>query len=268
MFSALCSLIILAGVLLPLSARGAEMVWSKDDVGQLWLQIIGRIDDDDDAKFKSMLIGAINRGEQITNVSIYSQGGQWSSAIKIGRYIRTMHLTTVAPQLVPLLGRRNCALYATNGRMTVLEYDPVRHQGDPRCTCARECLLIWVAGTIRVGNAVQIHPVSSQEDDDGKLPVEQASYVDAASRAIIDGYLQEMGVPEVMTERMFNISSDKIEYLTKEERDVLSRRTDHALFSSRCALHAATSPAALACENAVTRELYWQGARQITHRND
>jgi hypothetical protein len=76
MLRPMCFLLILVGVLLPLTAHGSEMILSKDEVGQLWLQIIGRIGDGDDVKFKSMLIDAINRGEQIANVSIYSSGGR------------------------------------------------------------------------------------------------------------------------------------------------------------------------------------------------
>ena len=55
MLKALCSLVILAAALLSSSARGSEMFFSTDDVGQMWLQIVGRIDDGDDVKFRNML---------------------------------------------------------------------------------------------------------------------------------------------------------------------------------------------------------------------
>jgi hypothetical protein len=149
-------LLILAAALLPLGARASEMFFSTDDVGQMWLQIVGRIDDGDDAKFKNMLVEAINRGQQIERVSIYSAGGHVGAAMKIGRYIRTMHLSTVAPQLVPLLGRQTCDIHTMAGRVTVLEYEPLRNRGDPRCMCGGECFLVWAAGSVRYGDGVQI----------------------------------------------------------------------------------------------------------------
>ena len=74
--SALYSLIIFVGALLPINASGAEMTLAKDEVGQLWLQIIGRIDEGDDLKFKSILVDVIDRGEQITDVARFLKEGE------------------------------------------------------------------------------------------------------------------------------------------------------------------------------------------------
>jgi hypothetical protein len=269
---AICSLIILAGALFPVNARGSEMIFSKDDVGQLWLQIMGRIEDGDDVKFKIMLMDAINRGEQIANVSIYSPGGRAVPTIKIGRYIRTMHLSTVAPQLVPLLRRHTCSIHTLSGRTTFIHYDPWSNRGDPRCICENECFLIWAAGTARLGNAMQIYRVSRQRDDDAELLGSQTRDVHANSQEVIGDYLHEMGIPSAIVARMFSSTSDKREYLTKEERDMLADRTRllwlEELLSARCRHYAATSPAALACEKAVIRDLYWKGAQQLLSRYD
>jgi hypothetical protein len=268
MLRVICSLVVLAGVFLSSNVRGLEMVFSKDDVGQLWLQIMGRIDDGDDVKFRNMLIDAIDRDEQIANVSIYSPGGRGLPAMKIGRYIRTMRLSTVAPQLVPLLGEQICDIHTMSGRTNILKYDPRRNRGDPRCTCAGECFLIWAAGTTRLGSAVQIHRISLQGDDDAKLSGAEATDMHASGQEIIADYLREMGIPRVTIDRIFSLSPDKIEYLTQDERDVLAYKTDQELFNARCRHHAATSPAALACERAVIRELYWEGAQRILSQSD
>jgi hypothetical protein len=61
MLQALYILVIFAGVLLPLNVRGAEMSLAKDEVGQLWIQIIGRIDEGDDLKFRGILVDEIKR---------------------------------------------------------------------------------------------------------------------------------------------------------------------------------------------------------------
>ena len=81
------------------------MFFSTDDVGQMWLQIVGRIDDGDEVKFKNMLVDAINRGEQIAKVSVYSPGGRVDPAMKIGEYIRTMHLSTFKNPAAPAVKR-------------------------------------------------------------------------------------------------------------------------------------------------------------------
>ena len=90
----------------------------------------------------------------------------------------------------------------------------------------------------------------------------------ASGQGIIADYLREMGVPKATIDRMFSLSSDEIEHLTQDERDVLAHKTDQDLFNARCRHHAATSPAALACERAVARELYWDGAKRISGQND
>jgi len=265
-------LVILAGALMPSSVRGSDMTFSKDDVGQLWLQIIGRIDDGDDAKLKSMLIDAINRGDQIVNVSIYSPGGRAPSAMRIGRYIRALHLTTVAPQLVPLLGQQTCRIYTMSGRATVLDYDPWRHRGDPRCTCAGECFLIWAAGAARVGDAVQIHRISLSREDFEGLSDAQGADVEAIGQMVIAEYLREAGIPAATIDRISRISPDRVEHLTRDERDALEYKPGlpwaEGPFRARCRQHTATSPAALACEKAVARELYWEGARRLLSGHD
>jgi hypothetical protein len=180
-------LLILASALLPAIARASEMFFSTDDVGQTWLQIVGRIDDGDDAKFKNMLVGAINRREQIERVSIYSPGGRVGPAMRIGRYIRTLHLSTVAPQLVPLLGRQTCDVHTMSGRTTVLEYEPLRNRGDPRCMCAGECFLIWAAGSVRYGDGVQIRRITARAEDEGKRADPPATHL-PSSHKIIEEY--------------------------------------------------------------------------------
>jgi hypothetical protein len=264
-------LLILASALLPAIARASEMFFSTDDVGQTWLQIVGRIDDGDDAKFKNMLVGAINRREQIERVSIYSPGGRVGPAMRIGRYIRTLHLSTVAPQLVPLLGRQTCDVHTMSGRTTVLEYEPLRNRGDPRCMCAGECFLIWAAGSVRYGDGVQIRRITARAEDEGKRADPPATHL-PSSHKIIEEYLGDIGVPEATISRIFNAAPDKMEYLTRHERNVLTNPRAlpllGELFGARCSQHAPTSPAMLACEKAILRELYWEGAKELLAEND
>jgi hypothetical protein len=257
-------LFLLVTALMPLHARGMEMVAWTDDVGRLWLQLTGRIEEGDDATFKSMLTAAIKRGEQITNVAIYSPGGEAAPAMKIGRYIRALHLTTVAPQLVPLLRQHVCN-FRTEGGRTNVYYDPSANRGDARCTCAGECFLIWAAGSTRVGEAVQIHRMPLQEHEHTMPSEASTTEFDAGEQKVVDQYLHDMGIGEPTRARLANISKDRMEYLTRDERDVLVGQTPQSkeMIGARCRRHAAGSPAALDCQDRIISELYWTGAKQI-----
>jgi hypothetical protein len=268
MLRTICLLVIFAGALLPLNARGSDMIVFRDDVGQLWLQIMGRIDEGDDIKLKDTLIGAIHRGEQIENVLLYSSGGRLSPAMKIGRYIRTMRLTTVVPQLVPLVQRQICHIHDVTGRTAMVDYDAREHRGDARCTCAGACFLIWAAGATRQGDAVRIHRLSAHGDEDAGTP----AAVETSSQRDVEDYLRDMGIPGATIDRMSGIGADRIEYLNRDEGAALTSKTAlpllQELFAARCHDHAASSPAALACERAVVRELYWQGADRLLRQPD
>jgi hypothetical protein len=270
MLQVLYILVIFAGVLLPLNARGAEMTLAKDEVGQLWIQITGRIDEGDDLKFRGILVDAIKRGEQITDVATFSQGGLMLPAINIGKYIRTMHLRTVAPSLVPVVRRHICYISAMNGPTTMLEFDPVSNRGDARCTCAAECFLIWAAGSRRSGAAVQLHRLPWQREEHAKSFSE--TEMDMSIEKLLDAYLREMGVPIATIMRMSGISSANLAYLTKDELGTLTSMTGvpwlQGLFAASCSHYSVGSPAELECENGVIRELYWNGARELLNQKE
>jgi hypothetical protein len=264
-FRTLYILINFVAALLPLNARGAEITLAKDDVGQLWIQIVGRIDEGDDLRFKGILVDAINRREQITDVATFSQGGLTLPAINIGKYIRTMHLRTVAPSLVPVIRRHICYLSTMNGQTTMLEFDPVSNRGDARCTCAAECFLIWAAGSRRSGAAVQLHRLPWDREVHANSSSEPE--MDASIETVLDAYLREMGVPVATIMRMSGISAANLAYLTKDELGTLTSMAGipwlQELFAAHCSHYAVRSPAELKCENSVIRELYWNGAREL-----
>jgi hypothetical protein len=270
MLRAILSVCMLAGALLAQNARALDMSVSQDDVGQLWLQLTGRIEDGDEARFKALLVEAFARGQHIENVATYSSGGQVGAAMKIGGYVRTLHMTTVAPDLMPVLGRHLCKMHAEAGR-GIVTYDPRTHQGDARCTCSGECLLIWVAGLVRAGNAGQIRRIAVPEQVGAIASDASAMDMHADSRQAIEAYLRAAGASETTISRMFDVSPDKLEYLSKEERAALDasslQRLNEAI-GARCRDHAASSPAALACEKGVIRELYWRGAEQLSSQTE
>jgi hypothetical protein len=264
---ALYLLVVMLIVWVPQHALGAEMSFGKDDVGQLWLQVVGPIGEGDDARFRSMLVDAIGQQLQINNVSIYAPGGSAIPAMKIGRYVRMLHLTTVAPEALPLLRLRICRLYSMSGKPTVIDYNPLTGRGDSRCICAGECFLVWSAGTARIWSGVELRRIS--EHGEPARPVPNA---DGATPAIVADYLREMSIPEPTIVRITALHPGESEYLTADERNMLETKTGlprpEEPYRSRCRTHTPTSPAALACENAVTRELYWDGARRLLNQSE
>ena len=266
----LYSLITFVSALLPINASGAEMTLAKDEVGQLWLQIIGRIDEGDDLKFKALLVDVIDRGEQITDVATFSQGGRTLPAMKIGKYIRTMRLRTVAPYLVPVVRRHICYVSAMNGPTTMLEFDPVNNRGDARCTCAAECFLIWAAGLRRSAGGVQLHRLTLRGEEATSSSSKTKKH--ASIEPALDAYLHEMGIPDATILRIYSTNADEFAYLTKEELSTLTSTSSipwlKELLRARCGHHVASSPAALECENAVVRELYWDGARELLSQSE
>jgi hypothetical protein len=189
--------------------------------------------------------------------------------MKIGRYIRTLRLTTIAPEALPLLRLRICRIYLPNGRPMVIDYNPLNGRGDPRCTCAGECFLVWAAGTARIWSDVELRRMSLQPDAPSDAP---AASADASGQAMIADYLHEMGIPDGTIARISAIGADRSEYLTVDERNLLETKTDlprpDEPFRSRCRDRTPTSPAALACEKAVSRELYWEGAVRLLNQSE
>ena len=181
-----------------------------------------------------------------------------------------MHLRTVAPYLVPVVRRHTCYVSAMTGPTTMLEFDPLNNRGDARCTCAAECFLIWAAGLRRSAGAVQLHRLTLQEEEDAKSfsKTKKQTSIEKA----LDLYLHEMGVPDATIMRMYSISADELAYLTKEELNTLTSISGvpwlKELLRARCWHYAASSQAALECENTVIRELYWNGARELLSQSE
>ena len=145
----------------------------------------------------------------------------------------------------------------------MLEFDPVNNRGDARCTCAAECFLIWAAGLRRSAGAVQLHRLTFRGEEDTSL----SSKTNTSTESVLDAYLHEVGVPDATIMRMYSASADELSYLTKEELNTLTSISGvpwlKELLSARCRHYVTSSPAALECENAVIRELYWNGAREL-----
>lgn len=256
------------------SASAAEMFASKDSLGQAWIQIVGPIETGDDVKFKELLLSSIQRGHLVSNVSIYSPGGKVVPAIKIGRYIRTLSISSVAPHLLPRGGGQLCHIHNMQGKTTSVIYDPKSRRGDSRCVCASACFLIWAAGASRLGDALQMHSISMSADEFAQLSPQAAKATYSANQQFVENYLREMGIPELTVARMFSISSDKIEFISASEIDLLANKGSQPwlteFYNSRCLKlrPLATAPlkawtAYNSCVENVNHELLDEGLKKL-----
>jgi hypothetical protein len=73
-------------------ALAAEIVPAKSKDGWTHLFILGKIELGDEVKFKNTMLRLAKNGTRVTGVNVYSPGGSVYAAIKIGSYIRAIHL--------------------------------------------------------------------------------------------------------------------------------------------------------------------------------
>ena len=87
-------------------------------------------------------------------VYLASKGGDVDEAIKIGRIIRSLRLSTYAPIIPASGGRPICQM---------------RLNDQNNCICASACFLIYAGGATRVGNGVALHRPFAKPEDAAKL---------------------------------------------------------------------------------------------------
>jgi hypothetical protein len=91
----------------------------------------------------------------LESVHLWSSGGSVAEAIKIGRLVRKVMLTTGTPWV-----EENWGDYCEPG---------------PTCHCASACALIWAAGIVRSGNKLGLHRPSIRSTEFANLPPDRAS---------------------------------------------------------------------------------------------
>ena len=156
--------------------------------------IEGEIKPGDYAKFVNVFLA--NRGQNYT-VFLFSPGGDFSEALKIGRLIHTLKLTTVAPGV---------------STASLIEV----HSPSNR-VCASSCFFIFVAGAERWGDRVGIHRPYLPKEAYKKLSMDEAGQVNVVIRRMVEAYLAEVDVPSSYVERIMVVDSGDVEWLSEAE---------------------------------------------------
>lgn len=136
---------------------------------------------------------------ELTMISLISNGGSVSEAMKIGWLIRKYLITTYVP-------KNEC--------------------GSSRCVCASACALIWLAGIERMGT-VGLHRPRIDDPEFASQPPEEATKIYRSILNDIQNYLEEMEVPEPIIQAIVATSSSEICWVDAID-DQLSRPPSYA----------------------------------------
>jgi len=143
-------------------------------------------------------------------VFLASPGGDVAEAIRIGRLIRVLGLSTEAPS-----GEH----HGWKPGLSAIDADDLR---DPRhnYACASACFLLFVAGVHRNVNwagRVGIHRPFRLQGNSALPRADEDPFIDTAVRAAIERYLREMDVPEKYVNFMFAIPSARVRWISQRE---------------------------------------------------
>jgi hypothetical protein len=138
-----------------------------------------------------------NQGE-INIVTLYSPGGNFYEAMKIGRALRTFQLSSYAPN-VDASGHPTC------------DDTPFSKPRDKRnCTCASACFFIHIGGAYKGGRFLAVHRPYFAKGEFGKLSEEEAKKAFDALQDSARAYMEEMGVPKHIQEDVLGTPSDRV----------------------------------------------------------
>jgi hypothetical protein len=204
--SALIALIIMVGVF---PAWGAEI---KSDIhGDTVLE--GKIESGDFNKLQSFLFPNHSFPNSSPQIYLASPGGDLTEAMKIGRLVRSLKLETRIP------GKYEPDFMASPGFPRRYNLSDVK----TNYMCVSACFFVFVAGVKRFvdspsGDAILgVHRPYLSESDLQALSSDQAITSANRTRAVVEIYLRDMGVPLKYLDEMFSVSKDSVYWISRDE---------------------------------------------------
>lgn len=175
------------------------------------LVLEGKIGRGDYDRLRNFLVIKSNFEKISNGVFLASPGGYIAEAMKIGRLIRALRLSTDAPagplSGIPMFGE---SLIAPNNLV------------DPRSNylCASACFLVYVSGIYRHLNWVGrlgIHRPTHLESNLKELSVDQELDLTWRIRTAVKQYLKEMDVPDKYVDLMYSVPPNQVRWITQKE---------------------------------------------------
>ena len=133
----------------------------------------------------------------IVDVYLFSPGGDFTEAMKIGRALRVLELSSRVPV------RTSSDRPSCDGAPGIEPTDP------GNCTCASACFFIHVASTHRGGDYLAVHRPYFATGEFGRLSQRDAMKAFDALQRTAAQYMDEMGVPKHVQEDVLGTPSDR-----------------------------------------------------------
>ena len=133
----------------------------------------------------------------IAEVHLFSPGGDFNEAMKIGRAIRALELSSRVPERT-FSGGSSCS--GAGG---------IAPKDQSHCTCTSACFFIHVAGTDRRGDYLAVHRPSFPTGAFGRMSQKDAMKAFDALQRTAAEYMDDMGVPKHVQEEVLGTPSDR-----------------------------------------------------------
>ena len=176
------------------------------------LVLEGKISAGDYDKFRAFLAVKSNFDKIIGGVFLASPGGNVAEAMRIGRLIRELKLSTEAPSGPP-------AGIPKFGESLIRENNLV----DPKnYLCASACFFVYVSGVFRTLNWVGrlgVHEPIVQGNIGRPLNGDEVSKSNWFVRETVKNYLKDMSVPDKYADLVFSVPPNKMRWITQSEFD-------------------------------------------------
>lgn len=203
------------------------------------LLLEGKIVRGDYVRLRGFLSDRANFDKISRGVFLASPGGDVAEAIRLGRLIRALNLSTEAPS-----GERR-GWKPTASDIDALDLRDPRHNYG----CASACFLLFVAGihrNINWAGRLGIHRPFRMQGNSTSLRPGDDLFINTAVRAAIESYLREMDVPDKYVNAMFATPSGRLRWISQRELDAdldgfIPKLKD--IIDRRCSAEAPTPPA-------------------------
>jgi hypothetical protein len=136
---------------------------------------------------------------KVNGVWLFSPGGDFYEAMKIGRAMRSLELSSMVPRR-DSRGLPECKKIFDN-------LHPPKNPSN--CTCASACFFIHIGAIHRGGTYLAVHRPAFEKGQFGKLSQSDAKRAFDALQNSARKYMEEMGVPLHIQEDVLGTPSDK-----------------------------------------------------------
>jgi len=177
----------------------AANIWHLQEGRRVEVVIEGEINQGD---FRDLEVLLKEKGPLVDTVFLYSSGGDAKEAMKIGRMLRELEVTTEAPGVT---------IEEVKGEWEVVpecRFTPPRNQAN--CVCYSSCFLVWVAGINRRGSYLGVHRPRFNQDYYASLSSADAQREYGEMLDEVKEYLKNFSVPQELKEKMVSTPSHEI----------------------------------------------------------